>query len=1049
MSWLRQSSHGGGGGGVASAGHAGNPRQRPIDAATDCDPRACYDSFCKHWQQAHEIIQHSAPPSHDDVLGVVSHLDYMVTLLLVELHHCNKVALPAVEASGPPAAPCLEFLLSENLLDKLYEWSCATGRYANAVRLEQLKLYELLVSHSRHQLLCHEPFLRPLLKILASSQGEIFPPDLEKRLVILLNQLCVVLMQNVHLLDLFFFSAQTQVQEQIQNGSVPQPKSGTTTNFIIFSLLIPYVHREGSLGHQARDALLLCMALSQKNSNIGTYIAQYSSICPLLVTGLGGLYSRLPNSIEISAIDWHRITPDDVTEIPELTLFMNALEFCNAVVQVAHEMIKQQLLDFMYQGFIVPVLGPAILQTLKGKHFQTNVDSQISAMSYLDLILRSITEPGLLRAFVRFLLDTEKFDGERILDALVERLNSPDANLCMVTMALFDTLLGLHCEDLMLELLLKFMLPGKHVPISHRHKINKIDPYLSSSEFFLDLSPDVMKRARDLARPKSLPEHPVVGDIPSPVMSKTIGANWNYYGVHTGDSLYANIQAYLFEAHWRIAQCQRDCLKWANSYRYQKWPRHGHGRVHAHALELAKQFFTEFGGGAPAAAGETGEKQLDSLQSIGESSGYESFKWRPADEESEATDTTLATTASEADLEHNTSSISSGGIGATQGRRETWRISHNNRNELILTDLDFSEDLFAQGTVSLGPFLNAIWGKLQTFTSNSLYVNLHLTGLITRLAWYPLPLIHSLLLRSDIAITSDTPSFHQVLRILKQQIDAELPVTEDSLEIIDVARSSLIDREFRLANTRKGNEGSPLHHNHQQHQASNSAQQQGRSAYATLSAATPVQATPTSAYDPFRRSDNKRRSISKSITTLFSRNKQPAHATAPAPAPAGNGSSASSGLSQIYAFFTGAASSLVGNTAQASEGRSFGQGQQLSGMCETSLSTQPARSLLTAPTASGSSSNSSIAGSSQTLSAHSNATSSTLHGLDGVGGPASFTSEPVSLDSVASMGIIASTSGTERSRDLALCAVLLDEWLKELAAIAQEQSVVLVTEQAL
>ncbi|KRJ97171.1 FHIP family protein GE18198 isoform X3 [Drosophila yakuba] len=1033
--WLRQSS----GGGVASAGHGGPLRQRPIDAATDCDPRACYDSFCKHWQQAFEIIQHSAPPSHDDVLGVVSHLDYMVTLLLVELHHCNKVSLPAAEASGPPAAPCLEFLLSENLLDKLYEWACTTGRYANAVRLEQLKLYELLVSHSRHQLLCHEPFLRPLLKILASSQGEIFPPDLEKRLVILLNQLCVVLMQNVHLLDLFFFSAQTQVQEQILNGNVAPPKSGTTTNFIIFSLLIPYVHREGSLGHQARDALLLCMALSQKNSNIGTYIAQYSSICPLLVTGLGGLYSRLPNSIEISSIDWHRITPDDVTEIPELTLFMNALEFCNAVVQVAHEMIKQQLLDFMYQGFIVPVLGPAILQTLKGKHFQTNIDSQISAMSYLDLILRSITEPGLLRAFVRFLLDTEKFDGERILDALVERLNSPDANLCMVTMALFDTLLGLHCEDLMLELLLKFMLPGKHVPISHRHKINKIDPYLNSSEFFLDLSPDVMKRARDLARPKSVHE-PVVSDLtplpslPSPVMSKTIGANWNYYGVHTGDSLYANIQAYLFEAHWRIAQCQRDCLKWANSYRYQKWPRHGQGRVHAHALELARQFFSEFGGG-PIAANETSEKQLDSLQSIGESSGYESFKWRPADEESEATDTTLATTASEADLDHNSSSLSS--VLGASSKREAWRTSNNNRNELILTDLEFSEDLFAQGTVSLGPFLNAIWGKLQTFTSNSLYVNLHLTGLITRLAWYPLPLIHSLLLRSDIAITSDTPSFHQVLRILKQQIDAELPVTEDSLEIIDVARSSLIDREFRLANARKGNEGSPMHHSQQQQMATNSGQQQGqlRSAYATLSAATPVQATPTSAYDPFKRSDNKRRSISKSITSMFSRKSASNTSTTPP-----NGSS-------------GAASNLVGTNAS-TDGRGMSHAQTSAGTCETSLSTQPQAgaprtgAIATSATASGS--NSSIAGSTLTLSAQSNTTThsaSTLHGLDGGPSTGGFNSEPASLDSVASMGIIASTSGTERSRDLALCAVLMDEWLKELAAIAQEQSVVLVTEQ--
>lgn len=106
------------------------------------------------------------------------------------------------------------------------------------------------------------------------------------------------------------------------------------------------------------------MSLSQKNENVGTYIAQYSSMCPVLVMGLGGLYSSLPNAIDITAIDWHRITTDDVAEIPELTKFMNLLEFCNACVQVAHELIKTQLLDFMYTGFIVGVLGPAILQVL-------------------------------------------------------------------------------------------------------------------------------------------------------------------------------------------------------------------------------------------------------------------------------------------------------------------------------------------------------------------------------------------------------------------------------------------------------------------------------------------------------------------------------------------------------------------------------------------------------------------------------------------------------------------------------------------------------------
>lgn len=81
------------------------------------------------------------------------------------------------------------------------------SRFRNAVLLEQLKLYEMLISHSRHQLLVHEPFLRPLLKLLMACQGEIYPDDVEKRLVLLLNQLCVLLMQNIDLLDLFFYTS--------------------------------------------------------------------------------------------------------------------------------------------------------------------------------------------------------------------------------------------------------------------------------------------------------------------------------------------------------------------------------------------------------------------------------------------------------------------------------------------------------------------------------------------------------------------------------------------------------------------------------------------------------------------------------------------------------------------------------------------------------------------------------------------------------------------------------------------------------------------------
>lgn len=160
-------------------------------------------------------------------------------------------------------------------------------------------------------------------------------------------------------------------------------------------------------------------------------------------------------------------------------------------------------------------------------------------------------------------------------------------------------------------------------------------------------------------------------------------------------------------------------------------------------------------------------------------------------------------------------------------------------------------------------------------------MNLHLTGLISRLAWYPLPLTHSILLRPDIPSAAATPSFHQLLRILKQQIDAELPVNEDSLELIDLGRADLIDREFRLINVRKnaveGLAPSPAKLGGLKTFVGGTGATGGAggSASATtmaqLSSATLPQAAASSSYDPFRRGDSKRRSITTSLSNMFKR----------------------------------------------------------------------------------------------------------------------------------------------------------------------------------
>lgn len=131
-------------------------------------------------------------------------------------------------------------------------------------------------------------------------------------------------------------------------------------------------------------------------------------------------------------------------------------------------------------------------------------------------------------------------------------------------------------------------------------------------------------------------------------------------------------------------------------------------------------------------------------------------------------------------------------------------------------------------------------------------MNLQLTGLIAHLTHYPLPLLHSILLRPDIPTTSDLPSFYQVLKILKQQIDAELPANEESLELIDIGRTFLIDREFKLINARK-------------------VAVEALKGNAVPTGAAAGGSSQMQSYDPFKRQDSIKRKMTNPFSSMFSR----------------------------------------------------------------------------------------------------------------------------------------------------------------------------------
>jgi len=139
-------------------------------------------------------------------------------------------------------------------------------------------------------------------------------------------------------------------------------------------------------------------------------------------------------------------------------------------------------------------------------------------------------------------------------------------------------------------------------------------------------------------------------------------------------------------------------------------------------------------------------KEEDSLPSIGESSGYESFKYRGDDHRSTPeNDTTISEdepkSFTEVSFWKSMDSLST-------NTNKPIRIEENNER---LTDLIFS-----------GPLLAITLEKLSNMLENDVYVNLRLTGLISRLATYPLPILRAFLLCPWIVLQPSITSLYQV-----------------------------------------------------------------------------------------------------------------------------------------------------------------------------------------------------------------------------------------------------------------------------------------------
>lgn len=77
---------------------------------------------------------------------------------------------PCFELLGGAMGPILEFVVLEGVMERLFLWSLRR-QFTEDMKLEQLRMYQMLLSQARQPLLHHKPVLRPLMTLLASCAG--------------------------------------------------------------------------------------------------------------------------------------------------------------------------------------------------------------------------------------------------------------------------------------------------------------------------------------------------------------------------------------------------------------------------------------------------------------------------------------------------------------------------------------------------------------------------------------------------------------------------------------------------------------------------------------------------------------------------------------------------------------------------------------------------------------------------------------------------------------------------------------------------------------
>ncbi|OZJ05668.1 hypothetical protein BZG36_01408 [Bifiguratus adelaidae] len=343
---------------------------------------------------------------------------------------------------------CMEYLLKNGVLGVLVNISEAD--YPLGIRGETLRTIASMIDLSDERFLVHNAVHRPTAKLLRQYvQREVHSELYQDDLVDLMYIICSKIHGYPELLNIFFHDKQwfgvprrspSQPASPVieRNGyhdmgedvnAIIQPSTKQPQyEFLLFTYLLQFVHREGKSGDFARTGIMFLVEMA--DGDLGTFI-EGSDFSTIVVAGLGAVYSQLPRRLVLrepntkdsrstallsSDKDPDKRSPptpagavfsSSASFQKQLDAFIKILEFCQDILmRCPNAHICSSLITDLRTIFLENILYPSILEC-------SDTDaSAVAVISYVDLMLRCIYHDELVSLVVGFLLESDSTERE-------------------------------------------------------------------------------------------------------------------------------------------------------------------------------------------------------------------------------------------------------------------------------------------------------------------------------------------------------------------------------------------------------------------------------------------------------------------------------------------------------------------------------------------------------------------------------------------------------------------------------------------------------------